>query len=239
MGRLVKGRENQETSLDTEVTGLRGKVEVIFILEVLSRRPWGFFISYFLLFTSEWSEEKMGKIIFITGGARSGKSALAQKLANGLSRKVTYIATAQARDKEMELRIKIHRKNRPSHWKTVEREKNITELLVRIAGQSEVILLDCLTLLISNLLLSGEKKILKEIKQLVNEVKKAEVTVLIVSNEVGMGLVPPYPLGRAYRDLLGKTNQVLAAEADRVYLLVAGLPMDIKGLGAVLVQPYE
>ncbi|MBU4561358.1 bifunctional adenosylcobinamide kinase/adenosylcobinamide-phosphate guanylyltransferase, partial [bacterium] len=126
----------------------------------------------------------MGRLIFVTGGARSGKSAFAQKLANNLSKKVTYIATAQARDKEMELRIKIHRKNRPSRWKTVEREKNVTEVLSRIAEKNEVILLDCLTLLISNLLLSGEKKILKEIRQLVDEVKRVKVTVLIVSNEV-------------------------------------------------------
>ncbi len=170
----------------------------------------------------------MGKLIFVTGGARSGKSVFAQKLANNLSKKVTYIATAQARDKEMELRIKIHRKNRPSHWKTVEREKNITEVLSRIAEKSEVILLDCLTLLISNLLLSGEKKILKEIRRLVDEAKRAKATVLIVSNEVGMGIVPDNRLARRFRDMAGRANQIVAQAADEVYLVVSGMSMKIK-----------
>lgn len=177
----------------------------------------------------------MGKLIFITGGARSGKSAFAQKLANRLSKKarpdsigVTYIATAQARDKEMELRIKIHRKNRPSRWKTVEREKNVTEVLSRIAEKNEVILLDCLTLLISNLLLSGEKKILKEIRQLVDEVKRVKVTVLIVSNEVGMGIVPDNRLARRFRDTAGRANQIVAQAADEVYLVVSGISTKIK-----------
>lgn len=173
-------------------------------------------------------ETEMGKLIFITGGARSGKSTFAQKLANNLGKRVTYIATAQARDKEMELRIKIHRKNRPSHWKTVEREKNVTEVLSRIAEKNEVILLDCLTLLISNLLLSGEKKILKEIRQLVNEVKKAKATVLIVSNEVGMGIVPDNRLARKFRDMAGKVNQIVAQAADEVYLVVSGISMKMK-----------
>jgi len=175
----------------------------------------------------------MGKLIFITGGARSGKSAFAQKLANGLSKKVTYIATAGARDKEMELRIKIHRKNRPSHWKIVEREKNVTEVLSRIAEKSEVILLDCLTLLISNLLLSGKKEILKEIRQLVNEVKKAKATVLIVSNEVGMGIVPDNRLARQFRDMAGKANQIVAQAADEVYLVISGIPVKVKREGGI------
>ncbi|MBU4310715.1 bifunctional adenosylcobinamide kinase/adenosylcobinamide-phosphate guanylyltransferase [bacterium] len=170
----------------------------------------------------------MGRLIFVTGGARSGKSAFAQKLANNLSKKVTYIATAQARDKEMELRIKIHRKNRPSRWKTVEREKNVTEVLSRIAEKNEVILLDCLTLLISNLLLSGEKKILKEIRQLVDEVKRVKVTVLIVSNEVGMGIVPDNRLARRFRDTAGRANQIVAQAADEVYLVVSGISTKIK-----------
>jgi len=171
----------------------------------------------------------MGKLIFVTGGARSGKSVFAQKLANRLNKKVTYIATAQARDKEMELRIKIHRKNRPAHWKTVEMEKNITEVLSRVAEKSEVILLDCLTLLISNLLLSGEKKILKEIRRLVDEVKRAKATVLIVSNEVGMGIVPNNNLARRFRDIAGRANQIVAQAADEVYLVVSGIPVKVKG----------
>jgi adenosylcobinamide kinase/adenosylcobinamide-phosphate guanylyltransferase len=170
----------------------------------------------------------MGKLIFITGGARSGKSTFAQKLANNLSKKVTYIATAEAKDKEMELRIKIHRKNRPAHWRTVEREKNVTEILSQVAEKSEVILLDCLTLLISNLLLSGAKKILKEIRRLVDEVKRAKATVLIVSNEVGMGIVPDNKLARRFRDIAGRANQIVAQAADEVYLVVSGISVKVK-----------
>ncbi len=175
----------------------------------------------------------MGKLIFITGGARSGKSAFAQKLANNLSKRVIYIATAGARDKEMKLRIKIHRKNRPSHWKTVEREKNITEVLSRIAEKNEVILLDCLTLLVSNLLLSGRKNVLREIRQLVNKIRELKATVLIVSNEVGMGIVPDNKLARRFRDMAGKANQIVAQAADEVYLVVSGIPVKVKREGGI------
>ncbi len=171
----------------------------------------------------------MGRLVFIIGGARSGKSVFAQKLANRLSKKVTYIATAKARDKEMELRIKIHRKNRPSHWKTIEKEKNIAEVLSRIAGKSEVILLDCLTLLISNLLLSGRKDVLKEIGRLVNKIREIKATVLIVSNEVGMGIVPDNKLARRFRDIAGRANQIVAQAADEIYLVVSGIPVKVKG----------
>ena len=184
----------------------------------------------------------MGKLILITGGARSGKSAFALRLANNLSKKacrpspsaqavggqVTYIATAEAKDKEMELRIKIHRKNRPSRWKTVERKKNVTEILSRIAGKSEVILLDCLTLLISNLLLSDRKDVLREIRRLVSKIKEIKATVLIVSNEVGMGIVPDNRLARRFRDIAGRANQIVAQAADEVYLVVSGISMKIK-----------
>ena len=170
----------------------------------------------------------MGKLIFITGGARSGKSAFAQKLANSSSKKVVYIATAEAKDKEMELRIKIHRRNRPPHWRTVEREKNVTEVLSRVAEKSEVILLDCLTLLVSNLLLSGRKDVLKEIRQLVGKIKEIKSTALIVSNEVGMGIVPDNELARRFRDVAGRANQIVAQAADEVYLVVSGISVKIK-----------
>jgi adenosylcobinamide kinase/adenosylcobinamide-phosphate guanylyltransferase len=175
-----------------------------------------------------FEELKMGRLIFITGGARSGKSAFAQKLANRLSKKVTYIATAQARDKEMELKIKFHRKNRPPHWKTIEREKGIAEILPQVAKKSKVILLDCLTILISNLLLNGRKNILKEIRQLVNKTKKIEATVLIVSNEVGMSIVPDNKLARRFRDIAGRANQIVAQVADEVYLVIAGIPVKLE-----------
>lgn len=172
----------------------------------------------------------MGKLIFVTGGARSGKSQFAQELADNLSKKVTYIATAQALDPEMRVRIKVHQKNRPAHWKTFERPKNIARILSQLNKNTEVILLDCLTLLISNLLLSGQaqKSILEEIVQIVQTTKAIDPAVLVVSNEVGMGIVPDNPVGRTFRDLLGRANQIMAKEADEVYFLVSGIANKIK-----------
>jgi adenosylcobinamide kinase/adenosylcobinamide-phosphate guanylyltransferase len=173
----------------------------------------------------------MGKLIFITGGAASGKSTFAQELADSLSEQVTYIAPAEAKDKEMELRIRIHRRNRPGHWKTIEEKIDVAGVLSQVADKNEVVLLDCLTLLVSNLLLSGEKKILEEIKELVDKVKKMKATLLVVSNEVGMGIVPDNNLARQFRDIAGRANQLIARAADEVYLVVSGIPVKVKKEG--------
>jgi adenosylcobinamide kinase/adenosylcobinamide-phosphate guanylyltransferase len=181
----------------------------------------------------------MGRLTLILGGARGGKSTYAQKLARERSHNVTYIATAQAMDEEMRARIAIHQQERPGGWRTIEASKNIADHLPKETLQEGVILLDCLTMLVSNILLeaSGSEDtpdeasaipaVEAEITSLMDAILASTAEWIIVSNEVGMGLVPPYPLGRLYRDLLGKTNQQIAEIADDVYLLVAGIPIPL------------
>jgi adenosyl cobinamide kinase/adenosyl cobinamide phosphate guanylyltransferase len=177
----------------------------------------------------------MGKkeLVFILGGARAGKSTFALSMANGLSDKVSFVATAEALDDEMEARIKTHRAERSSNWSTVEEPRNL-DLALQKVGESEVVIVDCLTLLVSNWMMSEpdvdamNAKVLQVIDDFLKTVSAGNQTVICVSNEVGLGLVPDNALGRIYRDTLGRVNQLVAAEADRVYLVVAGLPLQIK-----------
>ncbi len=188
------------------------------------------------------------ELILLLGGARSGKSRFAEKLAARFGERVLYVATAQARDEEMATRIAVHRRSRPAAWRTVEAPTGVGEA-VRAAlatHPADVVLLDCLTLLVSNVILDGlwlseeefesvdeaaaRQRVEFELDKLLRAIQESEVPWIVVSNEVGWGLVPPYPMGRAYRDLLGWVNQCLAAAADRVYLMVAGLPVDVKAL---------
>ncbi len=186
--------------------------------------------------------EKMDKeLILILGGARSGKSSYAQELAGQLSDRVLYVATAQAGDDEMQERIVAHRASRPDSWETVEAPLNVASALHAAASDAPVILLDCLTMLVSNVILSGdqaeavaEERVSAEVEALYRYYEEHAATMIIVSNEVGMGLVPPYPLGRVYRDTLGRANQRLAAWADKVLFLVAGIPLDLKKLAVHL-----
>jgi adenosylcobinamide kinase/adenosylcobinamide-phosphate guanylyltransferase len=175
----------------------------------------------------------MATLTLILGGARSGKSTLAERLAAQYAR-VTYLATAQALDDEMAARIVKHRADRPAHWRTVECPLDPAAALREHAADTDCFLLDCLTLLVSNLLLAdeagAEAGIRRATDALLTAYRETGADLILVSNEVGLGLVPAYPLGRAYRDVLGKANQRLAAVADRVYLLVAGLPLDVKQL---------
>ncbi|HBY56290.1 MAG TPA: bifunctional adenosylcobinamide kinase/adenosylcobinamide-phosphate guanylyltransferase [Candidatus Atribacteria bacterium] len=179
-----------------------------------------------------------GKLIFITGGARSGKSSFAEKIAAKTSKKVVYIATGKPLDEEMAFRIKKHREKRLNTWKTYEEPIKVRELVSRLGFEKEVILIDCLTLLTSNLLLrkedevedsSWQEEILVEIKKLAEISYKVPAQVIIVSNEVGMGLVPDNPLGRVYRDILGRANSIIANKADEVFVMVSGIPLKIKG----------
>jgi adenosylcobinamide kinase/adenosylcobinamide-phosphate guanylyltransferase len=183
----------------------------------------------------------MGKqLTLILGGARSGKSSYAEQLAAQRGKRIVYVATAQAWDEEMALRIANHQAQRPSHWITVEAP---TQVGARVSaaeaagGDWEVVLVDCLTLLASNVILSlpepveiaaAEAALRVEVDALLTAYAASRATWIVVSNEVGLGIVPAYPLGRVYRDALGRANQQLAAMADEVLFMVAGLPMRVK-----------
>ena len=187
-------------------------------------------------------------ITLILGGARSGKSSFAEKLAYKRGKeKVTYIATSQPSDEEMKERIKQHKTDRPSTWKTIEEPYQVGEVISSLSS-NHVILLDCITILISNLILKrGEKdnqvgkdginnidyqnkeeKVLEEMQKIIKFA--ADKNLIMVSNEVGLGLVPEYKLGRNYRDIAGRVNQYLARNSDEVYFSVAGMQVDIKNL---------
>ncbi len=178
------------------------------------------------------------ELILILGGARSGKSSYAERLAVELGGPdVLYIATAQAFDEEMCARIAAHRATRPAGWRTLEAPSLLAAPLAEAIGPARVILLDCVTLLASNAVLAlgeeptaqaAEAAVDAEVSALLAAYREGAAAWIVVSNEVGLGLVPPYPLGRAYRDALGRANQRLAAAADRVLFMVAGLPLTVK-----------
>jgi adenosylcobinamide kinase/adenosylcobinamide-phosphate guanylyltransferase len=170
------------------------------------------------------------KITFITGGARSGKSAFAERLAAGISGKRAYLATAQALDAEMVARIEHHRKRRGNAWDTYEEPLAVAELLQKLSGRYGVVLLDCLTLWLSNVMAhtDGDDEVFRQSGMLVEAVKNVNGTCIIVSNEVGLGIVPDNPLARRFRDLAGFVNQRIAQVADDAYLLTSGIPLKIK-----------
>ncbi|GIW36175.1 MAG: adenosylcobinamide kinase/adenosylcobinamide phosphate guanyltransferase [Meiothermus sp.] len=167
------------------------------------------------------------RLILVTGGARAGKSAFAQEWAQALGEPVSFIATAQALDEEMRQRIARHQAERPPSWETLEEPLEVPQALARALGR--VVLLDCLTLWVSNLMLAG-REVLPELENLLALWTETGKTLLVVSNEVGMGIVPDNALARRYRDLLGAANRRIAEEADVVYLLVAGIPLKLKSL---------
>ncbi len=181
----------------------------------------------------------MGKrLTLILGGARSGKSTYAQRLAAEHGEVVVYVATAEAGDTEMADRIATHRAERPVHWQTIEAPRAIGSAIRSGTGQADVILIDCLTLLANNVIVplpesvtaqEAEAALSAEIEELLGAYDQSAAEWIIVSNEVGLGLVPPYPLGRVYRDALGRANQRLATVADEVLFMVAGLPLKVKG----------
>jgi adenosylcobinamide kinase/adenosylcobinamide-phosphate guanylyltransferase len=208
------------------------------------------------------------RLILVTGGARSGKSTYAERLAAQLSEphggRVTYIATSEAHDEEMAQRVGAHQASRPASWTTVECATEVPAAVRAAADGSPptppVILLDCVTLWVTNLLVSGgafggsvppedgynyDKDLLPAAEEhaaaarvtaavtgLLAAVAETGVTLIAVSNEVGLGVVPEYPLARLYRDQLGWANQRLARDADSVYFLVSGYPLDLKALSA-------
>lgn len=170
----------------------------------------------------------MGKLIFITGGARSGKSSFALRQASSSEGRKVYIATAVAIDAEMRERIERHRQDRGSGWDTVEEPLRIADA-VRSAGDGcEVIVLDCLTLWLSNLMMGGLETE-EETESFCHAVSAVHCPVYVVSNEVGMGIVPENAVARRFRDLAGRMNQRIAGAAAEVYFVAAGLPLKIKG----------
>ncbi len=181
------------------------------------------------------------ELIFILGGARSGKSSFAERIA-GQSDSVLFVATAQAWDDDMKQRIAAHQSSRSDTWDTLEEPVSLVPAMRPKVSNHETVLLDCLTLWVSNMLLENEespdieKQILASTEDLLALYEEGTATWIIVTNEVGLGIVPPSSLGRVYRDILGKVNQLVASRADKVYLMSAGLALELKSLGA---QPFD
>jgi adenosylcobinamide kinase/adenosylcobinamide-phosphate guanylyltransferase len=170
-------------------------------------------------------------VTLVLGGVRSGKSRYAQSEAAGFSR-VTFVATAKRSDAEMRRKIAAHRRERPKGWKTVEVSAGALDAVIRREGQkAEVLLVDCLTTYCGGLLSRsrGELGARGHVEALVDAIRATPASLLIVSNEVGSGVVPAFKSGRLFRDLLGEMNQQVARVADRVVLLVAGIPIAVKG----------
>jgi adenosylcobinamide kinase/adenosylcobinamide-phosphate guanylyltransferase len=176
-------------------------------------------------------ETRQGSVTLVLGGARSGKSRYAQQLAER-SRHVVFVATAKVSDEEMRAKIARHREDRPKEWPTVEEPLDLPKVLGEHELASEVIVVDCLTIFAANLLeADGEDSnaIERRVEALCAALRTAQCNVVLVSNEVGSGVVPAYPVGCRYRDLLGEINQKVARIADDVVLMVAGLPLALKG----------
>ena len=174
----------------------------------------------------------------ITGGARSGKSTLAQEMGKKAKGPVLFVATAEAGDEEMTRRINAHKKDRPQSWKTLEIQNHIGREILKAPGGAKTVIIDDITLLVMNVFTSCgeksppetiEKALSEEIRELIDCVRHSQADFIIVTNEVGLGIIPADIVSRLYRDLLGKANRQLAAAMDNVYLMVAGIPVVVKG----------
>lgn len=174
---------------------------------------------------------KLRKSILIGGGARSGKSAFAQQMAEKADGRRLYLATAQAFDEEMRARIVRHQEDRGAAWpQTLEEPLELCRALQKASTANDIILVDCLTLWLSNLLGRGDsdQEILSTVDELASIMRQPTAMTILVGNEVGLGLVPEHPLGRRFRDLAGLANQKLAAACDEVYFTIWGLPQKLK-----------
>ncbi|MGL5506982.1 MAG: bifunctional adenosylcobinamide kinase/adenosylcobinamide-phosphate guanylyltransferase [Paraclostridium sp.] len=185
----------------------------------------------------------MSKLILVTGGSRSGKSSFAESLCIKQNNSTAYIATSIPFDEEMKDRVRKHKESRPNEWKTYEIYKDIYSIIEAISNEHKTIILDCVTLLINNLMFDYgldfdnttseqtnemEIYIKQQIEKLINEIRKTELYVVIVTNELGMSLVPDNKLCRVYSDIVGRINQYIATKSDEVYFVVSGIPMKIK-----------
>lgn len=169
------------------------------------------------------------EIILITGGARSGKSQYAEQRVRAMGGRSVYVATAEANDEEMARRIAEHRKRRGQQWRTIEEPLELTQALLAERGKTDCALVDCLTLWLSNLLLRHNDKYASEkVDELIEKLTQLNFHLVLVTNEVGWGIVPDNPLARKFRDLAGWTNQRMAQAANEVVLMVAGMPMIAK-----------
>lgn len=178
-------------------------------------------------------------MILVTGGTRSGKSTLAERLAADFGGRVLYVATAEPGDDEMRLRIERHQAGRPPEWGTLTAPRDVVERLREVEGQWDTILFDCLTLYTTNLLLEKEAEspdpevvLAYDMQGLADYLAERWPRSVVVTNEVGSGIVPAHRLSRLFRDLQGRVNQVFARKADEVYLCVSGIPLKIKGPGS-------
>ena len=189
-----------------------------------------------------------GHITLVIGGARSGKSTWADQHAKKSGRQVLYVATATAGDDEMAERIAAHRSQRPASWRTVEEPEHLLHAVQANASPGDAVVVDCLTLWVSNVLLKAigperdadtmplaawtaiEASVVNEAKALLADARDHDLTMILVSNEVGMGVVPATSLGRHYRDILGRVNQVVGSASDALILMVAGLAVDLRQL---------
>ncbi|WP_196259393.1 bifunctional adenosylcobinamide kinase/adenosylcobinamide-phosphate guanylyltransferase [Pelagibacterium limicola] len=171
----------------------------------------------------------MSQHILVLGGARSGKTTLAERLAMRMGASPAYLATAEALDDEMAERVASHQRQREGRFTTIEEPMELAQTIFAATQNHDVVLVDCLTLWITNLL-SMERDVADEVEDLVDMLAAIESTrIILVSNEVGMGIVPDHPLGRTFRDLAGAAHQRLAETCAHVYLVVAGIPMVVKG----------
>lgn len=180
-----------------------------------------------------------GKIILVTGGARSGKSSFAERYAHSLSGKVAYIATAQIHDAEMQERVDLHRRRRPDNWITIEAPYASQETISKAASCADVILFDCLTLFTSNWMLAANipdgfqsraDYIVSQVEAILETIRSTAVTIIFVTNEVGLGIVPDNALAREFRDTAGLVNQLVASYAAETYLVVSGLAVELKSI---------
>ncbi|UPA30647.1 bifunctional adenosylcobinamide kinase/adenosylcobinamide-phosphate guanylyltransferase [Terrisporobacter glycolicus] len=185
----------------------------------------------------------MSNIILVTGGARSGKSSFAESLCIKQNNKTAYIATSVAFDDEMKNRVKKHQESRPKSWKTYEIYKDIYSIVEELNKNHDTVIMDCVTLMVNNLMFTHgievdeatseelnelENYIREQITKLLEAVKKTNLYFVIVTNEIGMGIVPENKLSRIYGDFVGRANQLIASYSNEVYFVVSGIPMKVK-----------
>lgn len=185
----------------------------------------------------------MSNIILVTGGARSGKSSFAESLCIKQNNKTAYIATSVAFDDEMKNRVKKHQESRPRSWKTYEIYKDIYSIVEELNKNHDTVIMDCVTLMVNNLMFTHgievdestseelnelENYIREQITKLLEAVKKTNLYFVIVTNEIGMGIVPENKLSRIYGDFVGRANQLIASYSNEVYFVVSGIPMKVK-----------